>query len=813
MKSHYLLAISILASSLEANAEVTLDGSLGRSGALPGPDYLIGADLGQQRGGNLFHSFQEFNLNRLESATFSGPNSINNIISRVTGGNPSNIDGLIRSTVPADMYFLNPNGIMFGPNAQLDVQGSFHASTADYLRLGENGRFDARNPSDSLLTVAPIASFGFLTNSPTKITTQDSQLTVPYGRTLSLVSGDLYLNSSTPPVMLNEDGSVIIPSNSVLFANSGRINLASVASEGEVTFNSLELNLGYAKGGQIRIDKYLVDVSGQGDGSIFIRGENLVVTNSSQIQAKKQILSENSPKLSSDNGSQKVSIDIEVETLSFNNQSYISGDSFTSENSGNIVIKANEISFRNGSWISNRVFSTGDSGDITLTTDNILLEDGGIGTLTYHTGDAGDIHLKANEVVTITGADVKGGWQSGLASVSNVAHENIISGAGGDIVLEARELVITNGGKIRSGTTAKGDKQSQQAGNIDIRVSGTIKLIGVNPYGENGNGLGSGITASSNGSNAGNAGTISLTANALSITEGAEIIANTSGLGQGGHINLNINGPISISGDSALMTFKEPQYSQLVFQENFPHQKDRISISGIYANSFSHINNAGHAGDINIQAHQITLEENNKIATETENATGGNINIEMSGLIYLQEGIIETSVHGGKGDGGNINIENPIFVVLNNSEVHAHAEKGHGGNIQIKSGQFITSPDSSINASSRLGMDGEVQIDSPDVDVAGALLVLPAAFVDASGQLKAPCSAVGRNKNTFVVKRFAGGPSLASDLQANILILVQPEDEKKPVQKTGKNDAGQSVLKVAFVGGCQPDSSQATASQ
>jgi len=80
---------------------------------------------------------------------------------------------------------------MFGPNAQLDVQGSFHASTADYLRLGENGRFDARNPSDSILTVAPIESFGFLTDSPAKITTQDSDLSVLKKETLSLIGGDL----------------------------------------------------------------------------------------------------------------------------------------------------------------------------------------------------------------------------------------------------------------------------------------------------------------------------------------------------------------------------------------------------------------------------------------------------------------------------------------------------------------------------------------------------------------------------------------------------------------------------------------------
>jgi filamentous hemagglutinin family protein len=104
-------------------------------------------------------------LNSPESAPFSGPNNVSNVISLVTGGNPSNIDGLIRSTIPnADMYFLNPYGIMFGPHAQLDVQGSFQASTADYLRLGDDGRFDARHPSESLLTVAPVSAFCFFTN-------------------------------------------------------------------------------------------------------------------------------------------------------------------------------------------------------------------------------------------------------------------------------------------------------------------------------------------------------------------------------------------------------------------------------------------------------------------------------------------------------------------------------------------------------------------------------------------------------------------------------------------------------------------------
>ncbi|EDN66774.1 Large exoprotein containing haemagglutination activity domain [Beggiatoa sp. PS] len=191
---------------LSTQAQINTDGSLGPSINLPGPDYQIEPDLGQQQGGNLFHSFKDFNLQRLESATFSGPNHIQNVISRVTGGNPSNIDGLIRSTIPnADFYFLNPYGIMFGPNAQLDVQGSFHASTADYLRLGDGGRFDARNPSNSLLTVAPIEAFGFLTDIPASITTQDSDLFVPTNQTLSLIGGEIELSGHSP-VRFDEQG-------------------------------------------------------------------------------------------------------------------------------------------------------------------------------------------------------------------------------------------------------------------------------------------------------------------------------------------------------------------------------------------------------------------------------------------------------------------------------------------------------------------------------------------------------------------------------------------------------------------------------
>jgi filamentous hemagglutinin family protein len=137
------LALTLLLSSVlfwalrtSGQAQITLDGSLGPAGPLTGPQYQIGAELGQIRGSNLFHSFGQFHVQTGERATFTGPNTIANILSRVTGGQPSSIDGLLRAEIAgANLFLLNPSGVLFGPNASLDVSGSFHVSTADFLRF------------------------------------------------------------------------------------------------------------------------------------------------------------------------------------------------------------------------------------------------------------------------------------------------------------------------------------------------------------------------------------------------------------------------------------------------------------------------------------------------------------------------------------------------------------------------------------------------------------------------------------------------------------------------------------------------------
>ena len=242
---------------------------------LPGPNYLIPDSVGQIRGQNLFHSFGHFSLSQGESATFTGPSTIANILSRVTGGNPSSIDGTIRSQIPgANLYLLNPSGVMFGPNASLEVSGSFHVSTADYLRLADGATFAAHPAVSTVLSVAPPVAFGFLGPTPAAVSSQGSTLHVSPGQTLSVIGGDITIVGGA------------------LQAPSGRITLVSVATPGEVRVSPPELvpavqGDSVARGGRLALSQgALVTVRSaerQNAGEVVVQAGTLTLTGNAAI--------------------------------------------------------------------------------------------------------------------------------------------------------------------------------------------------------------------------------------------------------------------------------------------------------------------------------------------------------------------------------------------------------------------------------------------------------------------------------------------------------------------------------------------------
>ncbi|MDM8558447.1 filamentous hemagglutinin N-terminal domain-containing protein [Candidatus Parabeggiatoa sp. HSG14] len=691
MKPSILLTIPLLIISLSINAEITTDGSLGSRANLSGPDYLIGADLGHHKGGNLFHSFKDFNLNSLESATFSGPNSVQNVISRVTGGNPSNIDGLIRSTIPnADFYFLNPNGIMFGPNARLDVQGSFHASTADYLRLGEGGQFDARNPSNSLLTVAPIESFGFLTDSPTSISTSSSQLSVSPENTFSLVSGNLTIN------------------NTKLSAPYGRINLASVREKGEVIPTVEDFVVPALRGDITISNNSLVDVKGKGGGSVFIRSGQLVMDNST-IYSKTL-------------GNQDAGdISIQANRIDFKGGARLIGQTAGEGNAAKITLQAKESVIFSGqshkgysSRIDTRTYGTGNAGSVNINANHIALKNG---TLIFAgsrgKGNGTYVNFHANQIAFAEGSSILSGsfGQGKAANINLYAKESLKltgtsptaifgsriysgntrgSGDAGNIYIEAQDILLTDGGLINGGASGTGN-----AGNIHLHVNGTITLAGVNKAG------GTSFIAADAfpwvKGKGGKGGTILIEAEQLIVEEGGIISATTNATkdnfsGQGGLITIRVKGKIELSGVN-------------------PHGESGLGFgSGIYAGSRGVGNNAGNGGHIDLQAGSLALKEGAVIQNTTNNnADSGNIAIEVQNTVTIT------------GDASQIVLQTPRQIQLeylkkfspanynqSTSGIYASsssdsAQAGNSGDINLKANKLVLQKQGIISTSSAGG--------------------------------------------------------------------------------------------------------------
>jgi filamentous hemagglutinin family protein len=354
-----------------SHAQVTLDGSLGPRGPLQGPNYRIDAELGQLRGSNLFHSFGEFNVPTRGSATFSGPQTIVNIVSRVTGGQPSAIDGLLRSEIPgANLYLLNPSGVLFGPNASLDVQGSFHVSTADYVRFADRATFFANLGQESVLTVAPPEAFGFLGQTPAPSLVQESVLRVPTGKTLSIIGGDIEIVGG--PL-------------GVLWAPSGQIQLASVASPGEVRFSPLEMALdlqvdSFARLGRLALSQgAFLDARGNGGGSVLIRAGRMWVDGSAIVADNR-----------GDVDGMGLGVDLWIAADAVvANDSFIRTDSLGAGRARDLRLTAGSVHMDNA-FILSRPGASGDGGDITLNVATLTLTGGAqISTSSFGAGRGG----------------------------------------------------------------------------------------------------------------------------------------------------------------------------------------------------------------------------------------------------------------------------------------------------------------------------------------------------------------------------------------------------------------------------------------
>ncbi|MFQ5656931.1 MAG: filamentous hemagglutinin N-terminal domain-containing protein [Candidatus Methylomirabilales bacterium] len=464
-----LLAGLLLLTALQAVSQaqvttaITPDGTLGTTVTQVGSTFNIegGTRPGPMNDGpNLFHSFGSFSIGTGDIGNFNNETGMatTNILSRVTGGNPSNIFGTIRTTgfPGANLFLLNPAGVLFGPTASLDVSGSFHVSTADFLRFEDGAKFFADLSQDSMLTVAPPAAFGFLSQNPASITFEGSGsldaetflglngITVPEGETLSVIGGDI-----------NVTGGLLFgffPVESRLRAPGGRINVVNVASPGEAVVGPSGVYVSsFDQLGNINVEGSEVDVSAEGGGTVVIRGGRLMIDNANIF----------ADTLGDVDGA-STGIDVEVAgEVVITNGSFVTTDFTGSGDPGDIHLDGQSIEVSGASFLGSRGFpgSTGDPGDVRLVTESALVTGASSiqsSTALGGTGVGGRLTIDAYSI------DILGG---SLLDVSGQA--------GGGVLIVGESFLLDGASEIRANTL--GALPGVLPG-IDIDVTGDLVI-------------------------------------------------------------------------------------------------------------------------------------------------------------------------------------------------------------------------------------------------------------------------------------------------------------------------------------------------
>ncbi|MDZ8189619.1 MAG: S-layer family protein [Nostoc sp. ChiSLP02] len=721
-----------------ANAQVTPDGTLNTTVSQTGNNFTI--TNGSVVNSNLFHSFQQFSIPTKGSATFDLVNTpqISTIFSRVTGGNLSNIDGLIQtinSNNPVSLFLINPSGIIFGANAQLNIGGSFIGTTADSIKFSDGIEFRAINSQTTpLLSInVPIglqmgtnpASIGVqgtghsLSNPtgqpPIVVAPSVSELRVQPRQTLALVGGNLDLNGAT------------------LTAKQGRIELGSVSGAGLVRLiPTLQgYTLGYENGqsfGDIQLaQKSLLDVSGVNAGSVQVQGQHIKFTDGSLL------LSQNFGYLAA--GEIHLQASAAIDLIGTDDKAIASG------------IRAETLAM-------------GTSGNINVITPRLTLQKGaGLNSVTLGRGASGNIQIEAAAI------DISGFSPIKPTGVSNLTSVTYASGNAGDIFVNGNSLVLSSGASLSSATFGSGS-----SGQVTIRNNRTT-VMGENPFG-----LYSNISSTTLAT--GNAKTLTLDTAKLQVLDGGVVAATTFFTGNGGDLNINATESIEISGRSrsnnssinSSVLHLPPQLQRIFGLPNLLTANAgnaNLSTPNLILRDGGAVSvtsqGSGNGGILNIKANTILLDRQASIQAQTESGNGGNLALQVGKLLMLRGNSAIAATAGGNGNGGNININAPIFVGLENSDIIANAVRGRGGNIQITTQGIIglqfrpaLTPENDITASSQFGVSGTVQINNIGVDPNSGLIELPANVTDPSQQIATGCASDDSSK--FVATGRGGVP-------------------------------------------------------
>lgn len=693
---------------------------------------------GALNGVNLFHSFETFSPGArpvLFDLQVGGFEAIERIFSRVTGPEASLIDGLLqtRGGSKPDLFLLNPHGIVLGPNARLDLGGSFIATSAEAIVFEDGFSFATRaSPSDGLLSLSvPLGlqlgqnpgAISLVGPGHEIVLSPPSALPVPFqpsatdygkglslaaGNTLALVGNGLFLDGGTIQAQLGQSA---FPQGGVQFslgsAKAGIVTLQSHPQWGwALDYGNLLSASDIVLDNQTRIDG-----TGLLPSAIQVSGQNIDLLDGSVVYSQ--------------------------------NLGALTNGPIRFEADGRLFLEGTLTEFEMPSAIRNSVKALGDGGDIEIRVGDLILDGGGnIGTTAFFgVGDAGEIQIQVEGDLSLRGAVDDQGFSLFPTLITSTT---MTEGNSGGIEIETGSLTVETGALISSSALFGTGNSSD----IKISARDSVLIQGVNPV----NRFVSGIASSS--FSAGHAGSIQIETPRLRLFDRGLVEANVYATGDAGNITIDASESVEIGGGSSTADFGSSyiastaeltdnallrQLFQLPLVPTGGSGSVMINTPSLRLFEGGRVSTTneggGDAGSLNIAANRLSLD-GASLTASTLQGNGGNIVIKGADALTLRNGSVISASAGGQGNGGNIDIaaDNIVARAAENSDITANAVGNAGGTIMLETSALLglkvrpqLTERSDITASSELGaqFSGTVELVQPNTTPDSALAVLP----------------------------------------------------------------------------------------